>query len=95
MAGGPAATVHIKGPHSVDRLGHMMVSQDTTSRAWIACSGVESTEVPSNWSLARLKQARDSFEPFRSEHKGPLTGFGSTSNLLWVAGGSTRYPTHR
>jgi hypothetical protein len=82
-------------PHSLGLACHMTFFAKTAPQAWIACSGVESTENPSVWLLALLQQACRSFEPLRSRNQGPLAGEGCTSSLIRMTSGSALYLTHR
>lgn len=60
--------------------------------AWIACSGVKSREIPTEWVLGRLKQQRESMAPIRDGHKDPHAGVDRTSNLFQVAAHRVRVP---
>lgn len=82
-------------PHSLGLACHMTFFAKTAPPAWIACSGVESTENPSDWLLVLLQQACRSSEPLRSKYQGPLAGEGSTSSLIGMTSGSALYLTHR
>ena len=82
-------------PHSLGLACHMTFFAKTAPPAWIACSGVESTENPSDWLLALLQQACRSFQPLRSRYQGPLAGEGCTPSPIWMTSGSALYLTHR
>jgi hypothetical protein len=74
MARHPAVSVQRRiraSPQSGSGLSHDLFRKNCPL-AWIACSGVESTENPSDWLLALLQQACRSSEPLRSRHQGPL-----------------------
>ena len=49
--------------------------------AWITCSGVKSTAIPTRWSHVRLERARDSFEPCLNHSEAKTR----TRWLGWVA----------
>lgn len=97
MASHPAVSVYRRlraSPQSGSGLSHDIFRKNCP-QAWIACSGVESTENPSVWLLALLQQACRSFEPLRSRNQGPLAGEGCTSSLIRMTSGSALYLTHR